>query len=443
MTVQRIAQWCAMGVAAALLTSCVAFRKDGGRVEIPVPADEHTKAMEARQREEAVLGATEQAIKAYRMSPASVVVVDEEGHPVPGASVTIELVRHEFLFGCNIYMFDRFKTPEENRLYKEHFDGLFNYATTGFYWSGYEPERGKPRYPYTDKVVAWCAERGIRTKGHPLLWDHEAGVPAWSDGQPAAEVQRERVTDILARYADTIEFWEVVNEPSHCRGVTIDEPYRWARAASPEAYLIVNDYRVLANGCRPFRELLEEAVDNGVPFDGIGIQAHEPRNMAFALDRVQSILDTYAALGKELHVTEFTPCSNGLPVIDSRWRGVWDEAQQADYAEKFYRVCFAHPAIVAITWWDLCDNGSWLENGGMLRKDLSPKPVYDALMKLIHEEWTTRLSAKTDRSGRIGFAGFHGRYRVTAETNGVHAEGEYHLAKDRDNEFALAMPAGP
>jgi hypothetical protein len=35
-----------------------------------------------------------------------------------------------------------------------------------------------------------------------------------------------------------------------------------------------------------------------VPFDGIGIQAHEPRTMAFALGRVQEILNSYAALGR-------------------------------------------------------------------------------------------------------------------------------------------------
>ena len=43
------------------------------------------------------------------------------------------------------------------------------------------------------------------------------------------------------------------------------------------------------------------------------------------------------------------------------------KAAQADYAVKFYRVCFAHPSMRAITWWDLCDQGSWLPGGGMLR----------------------------------------------------------------------------
>ena len=123
--------------------------------------------------------------------------------------------------------------------------------------------------------------------------------------------------------------------------------------------------------------------------------------MRFPLDRVQTILDRYAALGKELHITEFTPASGGQRITGSHVEGVWDEAAQADYAVKFYRVCFAHPALRAITWWDLSDQHSWLKGGGMLRADMTPKPVYEQLKRLIHEEWTTRLAGTTDSTGRV------------------------------------------
>ena len=180
-------------------------------------------------------------------------------------------------------------------------------------------------------------------KGHPLLWADEAGIPVWSQGQPSPEIQRQRVEEIMHRYQGKIEFWEVVNEPSHLPSLKIDEPYRWARAADPRAYLIVNDYHVLPDGGPAFFKLLSEAKQNGVPFDGIGIQAHEPRTMRFPLDRVQKVLDQYATLGKELHITEFEPAASGQKITGSHRQGVWDEAAQADYAVKFYRVCFAHP----------------------------------------------------------------------------------------------------
>jgi GH35 family endo-1,4-beta-xylanase len=362
--------------------------------------------------------ALDQQIELVRKGPGVLRLVGADGRPLAGAKVIAELQRHDFLFGCNIYMFDRFKTPQENELYKRRFAELFNYATVGFYWRWYEPVRGQPNYAYTDKIVAWCAERGIRMKGHPLLWAQEAGEPPWSKGQPDKEIQKARVTEIIRRYGARIAAWEVVNEPAHLERILIDEPYRWARAADAKAYLIVNDYHVLADGCPPFFKLLEKAVADATPFDGIGIQAHEPRTMRFPLDSVREILDHYATLGKELHITEFTPASGGQPITGDSQGGIWDEEAQAEYAEKFYRACFAHPAAVGITWWDLCDNGAWLKGGGLLRADLSPKPAYEALRKLIREEWHTRAGGLTDAAGRFAFTGFFGAYKVTATAGG-------------------------
>ena len=384
-------------------------------------------AVENQRREEEAVSATAKAIEQHRKGDAVIRVVDAAGRPVAGAKVEVSLARHDFLFGCNIYMFDYFKTSSENDLYKQRFAELFNYATVGFYWQSYEPQRGRPNYAYTDKVVAWCADRQIRMKGHPLLWAHQAGIPVWSDGQPSAEVRRQRVIDLLGRYGSRIAFWEVVNEPGHLESLPIDEPYRWARQVDPKACLIVNDSDVLSNGFPTFLKLLQEAKASGVPFDGIGIQAHEPRTMRFPLQNVVTVLDQYAALGKGLHITEFTPRSSGDPITGSHLTGPWDEKAQAEYAEKFYRVCFAHPAVVAITWWDLCDQGSWLTGGGMLRKDLSPKPVYTALHKLIHQEWTTRVSGQADANGSLRFRGFFGRYSVRVTQEGKAAAGEFLL----------------
>jgi GH35 family endo-1,4-beta-xylanase len=380
----------------------------------PAIASFEDMAVEARKIEDAAVAQASRDIETVRKSDVTLRIVGPDGRPAAGASVSAELLRHEFLFGCNIYRFDHYDTAEKNAAYKRRFRELFNAATVAFYWRGYERERGKPRYPYTDTVVAWCREHGIRMKGHPLLWDHRAGRPRWADDrQPPPDVQKQRVQEIVRRYAGKIEFWEVVNEPSHCRRVTIDQPYRWARDADPKAYLIVNDYYVMANGYPPFHKLLTKAIADGVPFDGIGIQAHEPRTMRFPLDSVKRTLDHYAELGKELHITEFTPTTGGQKITGSHVQGVWNEEAQADYAVKFYTVCFAHPAVVAITWWDLCEDGAWLQGGGLLRKDLTPKKVYTDLRKLIHEDWHTQAEGKADAEGRFRFRGFHGTYAVT------------------------------
>jgi GH35 family endo-1,4-beta-xylanase len=220
----------------------------------------------------------------------------------------------------------------------------------------------------------------------------------------------------------------------------IDEPYRWAREVGPGDCLIVNDYHVLADGCPGFFRLLTAAKQNGVPFDGIGIQAHEPRTMRFPLDRVQEILDQYATFEKGLHITEFTPTSSGQKITGSHRDGVWDEAAQADYAVRFYRVCFAHPAMRGITWWDLCDQGSWLPGGGMLRADMSPKPVYEQLKRLIHDEWTTRATGTTDDDGQFTCRGFFGKYRLVIELPDGRVEREIRLTPGGLAEISVRLP---
>jgi endo-1,4-beta-xylanase len=441
-------------IAMAFLNDAVVGDEDRNlyldRLEVIPPAHARTPSLASignlaeagEQREQEVLAATASAFTRYRQADALIRVLNAAGQPIAGAEVSVEQTGHEFLFGCNIYSFDRYPDQWKNDAYKQRFQELFNYATVGFYWRWYEPRRGQPNYAYTDQIVRWCRERGIRLKGHPLLWDCEAGTPPWSPGQPAPEIQRQRVLDIMRRYQGQIEFWEVVNEPAHLPNMKIDDPYRWAREADPDAYLIVNDYHVLADGCPAFFRLLTDAKSRDVPFDGIGIQAHEPRTMRFPLDRVNRILDQYAALGKELHITEFTPTSSGQKITGSHLDGIWDEQAQADYAVKFYRVCFAHPAVRAITWWDLCDRGSWLPGGGMLRADLSPKPVYDELRRLIHEEWRTNAAGTTDEAGRFAFRGFLGQYRLVVAHAGVTSTAVFDVGRDDAEERTIQLPLG-
>ena len=243
----------------------------------------------------------------------------------------------------------------------------------------------------------------------------------------------------MTRYAGKIEFWEVVNEPAHLSGLEIDEPYRFARQVDPKACLIVNDYEVMADGYPPFFNLLEKALSRGVPFDAIGIQAHEPRTMRFPLEQVWKTLDYYATLGKPIHITEFTPPSGGQEITGSHIVGKWDESAQADYAVKFYTVCFAHPAVAAITWWDLSDAGSWLEGGGLLRKDMSPKPAYLELKKLIREQWMTRCEGKTDKKGEFTFRGFCGEYIARIKRNGKVVEEPFHIGPQERNVINIIL----
>ncbi|MBI2432572.1 MAG: endo-1,4-beta-xylanase [Candidatus Hydrogenedentes bacterium] len=182
--------------------------------------------LRSAELEDRTLEAARAAIEQNRKTAATLLVVDERGAPAPQAQVSVKQVTHDFLFGCNIYKFDGYRSKAENDQYKQRFADLFNYATTGFYWKWYEQKQGEPQYGATDKVVAWCAAHDIRLKGHPLLWGNEAGRPGWTGGLPSPELQEKRVREIVDRYKGRIEFWEVVNEPAHVLNIAIDQPYR-------------------------------------------------------------------------------------------------------------------------------------------------------------------------------------------------------------------------
>lgn len=55
----------------------------------------------------------------------------------------------------------------------------------------------------------------------------------------------------------------------------------------------------------------------------------------------------------------------------------------------------------------------WSQAAGCLRSNMSPKPIYDGLRHLIHEEWKTKRTGTTDRAGLFSFRGFYGTYRIT------------------------------
>lgn len=420
-----------------LYTNTLTIRPIGGGAD-PVRVSKSTWLAAAVAMETAVVEATDAAIAEHRMSPATVRVVDAQGNPVNGAQVSIEQTSHDFLFGANFMAFQGFGTTTKNTEYEQKFADVFNYATAPFFWSWFEPVQGQPNYAYLDALVNNLVARGIEVKGHPLLWDSPDMLPAWTGGNPTQAQMQTRVTNLMNRYSGLIEKWEVVNEPSQFTRLGLATPHQWARSLNPAADLIVNDYGQFVDDEMRLYTVLQNAQANNVPFDAIGFQAHAPVDMAFPLMRVQQVLDQYAAFGKDLHITEFTPPSSGIPVTGATWRGTWTEATQAEYAEDFYRVVFANPAVSAISWWDFTDHNAWVPGGGLLRADLTAKPAYTALKQLITEEWHTAVNAAT-ASGAVNFDGFHGKYTATATLNGKSAQTTFHVSKDGSNTVTIVL----
>ena len=400
-----------------------------------------------------VLARAAENIQKHRRGPGVVVVHGKDGKVLPGVEVGLEQVRHDFLFGCNFFMFGRLQEAEHEEAYRQRFAALLNYATLGFYWPYYEPQRGRPIYDYTDQVVKWCQEHAITCKGHPLVWDY--ADPRWlpQDFAEIRELSHARVREIVARYKGRIDIWDVVNEPTHLgRFKTrtgewaisvgavpyVIEHLKIARAAHPRATLLVNDYRTDP----PFLRILEALREEGkLLFDVVGIQSHM-HGGGWPPGRVWEVCDTYARLGLPVHFTETTIVS-GPRIEGEPWKPTTPEgeAAQAEYVPKFYTTLFGHPAVKGLTWWDFSDQGAWQgAPAGLVRRDMSPKPVYERLEGLIRRDWWSRGQAPTNAQGEAAFTAFYGTHRISARLpTGETLTKEVHWAPGNANRFELTL----
>ncbi|NLZ43804.1 MAG: 1,4-beta-xylanase, partial [Clostridia bacterium] len=307
-----------------------------------------------------------------------------------------------------------------------------------FYWGRFEPQRGRPDTQRLLKAAKWCAEQGIAVKGHPLCW-HTVTAP-WLlelSNEEILAAQVERIKREVADFAGLIDIWDVVNEAvimpvfaKYDNGITrickemgriklIRTMFEAARSVNPNAVLVLNDYIVSF----PFDVLIEGALEAGVKIDVIGIQSHMHQGY-WGVEKTQWILSLYERYNLPIHFTETTIVSGRLmpPEIEDlndyqvkNWpttrRG---EKRQALETVLHYKTLLAHPLVTGITWWSFLD-GLWLRApGGLLRKDLSVKPAYEELLRLIKGEWWLKPTRfVTDENGKLAFRGFLGEYELS------------------------------
>lgn len=377
----------------------------------------------------------ETRIQAHRTAGVALRVAGPNGQPLPRAEVEIALTRHAFKLGANAFHVGSIESPDLRQRYEERFAALHNYATLPFYWGGYEPEPGHTAERRLEAMADWCAQHGITAKGHPLVW-HEV-FPAWAnalDDADALRRQQARVKAIISHFKGRIDIWDVFNEATVAHTFDnaigrwiaregavscVAQALAWAREAGPSATLLYNDFNISP----AFEQVCAGLVERGAPVDVIGVQSHMHKG-PWPIERAWAVCETYARFGRPLHFTELTILSGRLkPADDNEWHRVhsdWHttaegEAAQLDYGSRLYTVLFSHPAVQAITWWDFADFGSWQgAPSGLLRKDMTPKPLYDWLMDAFHRRWTTREKATADESGRVTLRAFYGDYAVTA-----------------------------
>ncbi len=389
---------------------------------------------------------------AHRRGRARVTVVGDDGAPLAGRAVQVEQQRHRFEFGCiafDLVEHANGRAPQDAAL-ADDWLALFGLGVLPFYWGDFEPQPGHPRTEAMWQTARWLRERGVRVKGHPLVW-HTVKA-AWLDALPTEEVERRvlaRVRRETTDFAGLVDEWDVINEvvimpdfTNEPDGVpnavsrlcrergrvqlvrsVMDE----ARAGDPAARLLINDFDLSADYVR----LIDEVLSAGVTLDAIGVQTH--MHQGFRGAELIAIADRFAQFGLPLHFTETTIVSGDLmprDIVDlndyrpASWPSTPEgEERQAREIVEHYRLLVGHPAVASITYWGLTDRGAWLGAPvGLLRADGTRKPSYDALHSLLRDEWwMPETTLVTDADGAVVIEGFAGDYalHVDGETRGL------------------------
>jgi len=401
----------------------------------------------------------------HRLCTTNLIVRNSDKTPLADSKVTVAQTNHSFLFGNAA--FDT--VPLANGAYNgaelekaqqraERLTDLFNAATLPFYWGQFEPVRGKPRTQELRQAARWCVEHGMTVKGHPLCW-HTMTAP-WLMDLSNAEIlkaQAERIHRDLNDFRGLIQMWDVINEAvimpifdkydngitrickQNGRIATIKTMFENARAENPTATLLINDFDTSTS----YDILIEGCLAVGVKFDVIGIQSHMHQGY-WGLEKTQEILERFSRFNLPIHFTENTLVSGHLmppEIVDLNDYQVTDwpttpegEERQAREVVQHYETLMAHPLVEGITWWDLYD-GLWLNApSGLLRRDGSPKPAYEELLKRVKGEWwLAPTELRTDAHGQVQVTGFAGNYEI--EVNGK--KQAFSLAKGQEQTEVL------
>jgi endo-1,4-beta-xylanase len=384
-------------------------------------------------------------------------ILAPDGAPLTTSPVTVEQTHHAFGFGNIGFDFVELlggpptgSDPDAARVFGgadadtasrllDVWRAVFDTVTLPFYWRGFEPRPGQPDTARLLTTARWFADHGVRVKGHPLVWHTLA--PEWLLERTDAEVEsaiRSRITRDVSAFAGVIDLWDAINEVVILPVFTAEEnvvtrlarskgrvdmvrlAFESARAANPEARLVLNDFDLSAD----YERLIEDCLAEGIMIDAIGLQTHMHQGFR-GEDQIAEILERFGRYGLPLQLTETTLLSGELmppDIVDlndyivESWPSTPEgEARQADELVRHYRTVVAHPAVESLTYWGLTDAGSWLgAPSGLIRADGTPKPSYIALRDLIRGEWwhaARALPAGAD--GTVAVRGFAGDYRVT------------------------------
>ncbi|RLD24298.1 MAG: glycoside hydrolase [Bacteroidetes bacterium] len=352
---------------------------------------------------------------------------------LPGATVQVEQLKHEFWLGCaissGVFVENVRMSTADITMYKEKFLENFNSAVTenAVKWGSMERRRGVIDYKTADNILDWTEENNLPCRGHNLYWGINKFVQSWVkqlNKEELREAVKERGIKTANHYKGRFAEYDLNNEMIHGNyyaqmlgdGIT-REMADWVLEGDINAKLWVNDYDILTGErLDDYIQHIKELLKQGVPVAGIGVQGHLHEE-SFSRTSLKECLDSLRQFGLPIRITEFNiPGQRSKYYRDKSIKMTEaEEMQKAKDLTDYYRICFAHPSVEGILMWGFWEGANWIKTSSLYKRDWSPTPALKAYQELIFNEWNTSVSLKLDKDGEASLTAFFGDYKISSE----------------------------
>ncbi|MDF2923488.1 MAG: Beta,4-xylanase [Paenibacillaceae bacterium] len=389
-------------------------------------------------------------IEQIRKGDIHIAVYDQNGNPVEGAQVDVNMAEHEFKWGSAINA-NLLANDLRGVRSKAAVASLFNSAVLEgeHKWVAYE---NNPQQA-ADLVDA-AASLGLKSlRGHTLIWDRSfpnGWTPNSSIPQDLAEMLaqddragleariRGHFQSILQSSPNVISEWDVLNETLSNRAmreaygnIIIKDWFQWAREYAPQAKLYINETGII--GLNPprvatFKTVLNSMVDNQVDFDGIGIQGHIGDNYTDMEDVYADLMEV-AAYGKEMKITEF---DMGAEISK-------DREYESSFTRDMMIMSFSMENMNGFYMWGFYSGMHWLKNAPILNADWTLKASGEQYLDLVYNKWWTDESGVTESDGTYSTRGFYGDYDITVTVNGKATTVESQVYKGQSSTIEIVL----
>ena len=296
-------------------------------------------------------------------------------------------------------------------------------------WMFLQPFPNKFNFGAADKYVELGIKNNMHIVGHALVWHNQLADFMKTTGS-RSEFKKHvenHINTVVSRYKGKIDTWDVVNEAFNENGSLrqsvfkkqmgenyIEDVFKLAETADPDADLIYNDYNLYKPAKRAgVLKMVKKLQENGTKINAIGVQAHWRLNSPSLMEIEQIILDI-SDLGVEVMFTELD-----VTVLPNPWELVGAEVTQnfskfegdpkmdpypkalpksvekqlAKRYEDIFKLFIKHQdKISRVTFWGVMDKHSWLNDWPikgrtnyplLFDRNYQPKKAYNKLINLV------------------------------------------------------------